>query len=272
MIPILSIIIPCYNHGQYIQDTLDSIKEAKSNFEIEIIIINDGSTDGKTISKLKEIESRGYNVISQINSGLGAARNTGIKAAIGKYILPLDSDNMVLKPYLNDAIELLEQDDFYDIVYGDAFYFGEKSGEWIVGEYNLLKLIPSNYIDACAVFRKSVWEKVGGYDEKIPKMGVEDWDFWLNCSFNGFRFYYLQKPCFRYRVLSTSMIQSFSSTDNKQVKEFIQNKYKKFTDLPAVDFYFGKKLCSNNNFLAKNITANSLIKILFLKLFLKLKK
>lgn len=269
---ILSIIIPCYNHGKYIQDTLDSIESSKDKYNVEVIIINDGSTDQYTIATLKEIEKKGYHVLNQANCGLGAARNNGIKIAKGKYILPLDSDNKVLKPYLNDAIEVLEQDNFYDIVYGDAHYFGEKTGEWIVGEYNLLKLIPSNYIDACAVFRKSVWEKVGGYDEKIPKMGVEDWDFWLNCSFKGFRFYYLPKSCFNYRVLKDSMIRSFSNEDSKKAVEYIEFKYKNYLYLPNLENYYGRKVSGNLKFLNQNLSFKTIIKVLIFKTKSKLKK
>lgn len=272
MNPVLSIIIPCYNHGIYIQDALDSIDMAMDKYSVEVIIVNDGSTDEYTISKLKELENDGRFVLNQENGGLSNARNNGIKLAKGKYILPLDSDNKVLKPYLNDAIDILEKDDFYEIVYGDALYFGEKSGKWIMGEYNLLKFITINYIDACAVYRKSVWEKIGGYDEKMPKIALEDWDFWLNCSFHGFRFFYLQDNCFNYRVLNNSMSRTISEKGNELLSEYIALKYKKYTDLPSLDYYYGKKLCKNNDFLVQNLSVKSIFKLLFIKVDLRLKK
>ncbi len=272
MKPILSIIIPCYNHGQYIQETLDSIESANGKYILEIIIVNDGSTDISTISNLKEIQSKGYTVVNQQNSGLASARNNGIQLAKGKYILPLDSDNKVLKPYLNEAIDILEQNELVDIVYGNAIYFGEKTGQWIVGEYNLLKLIPDNFIDACAVYRKSVWEKLGGYDENMPIMGVEDWDFWLNASFIGFRFYYLNDNCFNYRVLNNSMIHSISDNDREIVKQYIYLKYNQHINLSSLEYYFGKKICNNYHFLIQNLTFNDIVKILFLKFNLRLKK
>ena len=272
MSALLSIVIPCYNHGKYIQETIESIENAKGKYEVEIIIVDDGSTDGLTISKLSELVKKGYFVLYQKNGGLGNARNNGIKLAKGKYILPLDSDNTVLAPYLDDAIEVLEKDHFYDIVYGNAIYFGEKKGNWIVGEYSLLKFIPNNYIDACAVYRKSVWEKLGGYDEKIPKMGVEDWDFWLNCSFNGFRFFYLQKLCFNYRVLKESMIRSFSENDVKSARNYIETKYKNQLSLPDLEYFFAKKMLINDSFLTNNLSVKKLIKILYLKVFSKVNK
>lgn len=65
-----------------------------------------------------------------------------------------------------------------------------------------------NHIDACAVFRKSTWKKVNGYAEDMPYMGNEDWNFWLKCIDNDCSFIFLDKICFQYRVLSTSMIRS----------------------------------------------------------------
>lgn len=272
MSALLSIVIPCYNHGKYIQETIESIENAKGKYDVEIIIVDDGSTDALTISKLSELEDKGYFVLHQKNGGLGNARNNGIKLAKGKYILPLDSDNTVLEPYLDDAIDVLEKDHFYDIVYGNAIYFGEKKGDWIVGEYSLLKFIPNNYIDACAVYRKSVWEKLGGYDEKIPKMGVEDWDFWLNSSFNGFRFFYLQKPCFNYRVLQGSMIRSFSENDIKSARIYIENKYKNHLSFPDLEYYYAKRMLTNESFLTNNLSVKKIFKILFLKVFSKVTK
>jgi glycosyltransferase involved in cell wall biosynthesis len=269
---LVSIVIPCYNHGKYIQETIESIENAKGKYGAEIIIVNDGSTDSFTISILAELEQKGYFVLHQKNGGLGNARNNGVRLAKGKYILPLDSDNTVLEPYLVDAIELLEKDDFYDIVYGNAIYFGERKGDWIVGEYSLLKFITNNYIDACAVYRKSVWEKLGGYDEKIPKMGLEDWDFWLNSSFNGFRFFYLQKPCFNYRVLKESMIRSFSENEMKLSRKYIEFKYKKHLFFPDLEYYYARKMLINDSFLASNLSVKKLIYVLFLKVFSKITK
>ncbi len=73
MNPYLSIVIPCYNHGKYIQETIDSIENAIGKYSIEIIIVNDGSTDALTISKLNDIEKQGYFVLHQKNGGLGNA-------------------------------------------------------------------------------------------------------------------------------------------------------------------------------------------------------
>jgi len=272
MNPILSIIIPCYNHGQYIQDALDSIEKAIDKYTVEVIIVNDGSTDEFTIAKLKDLEKKGWFVLNQLNIGLAKARNNGIKLAKGKYILPLDSDNKVLKPYLNEAIAILEKNEYFDIVYGNAQYFGEKSGDWIVGDYNLFQLVSRNYIDACAVYRISTWEKIGGYDEQMPAMGAEDWDFWVNASFENLKFYYLNDDCFLYRVLKNSMISTLSNNNRKIIAEYIQDKYKKNIDLPGLQYFFLNKFINNTYLLMQNVSGKILIKMVFLKIYLKVKK
>src|SRR5688500_12631026 len=99
--PAISVIIPCYNQGHYLREALESLE--KCNQELfEIIIVNDGSTDSFTNEYTKELESRGYKLIFQQNTGLGQARNNGIKQAVGKYILPLDADNKIYPDYLTE--------------------------------------------------------------------------------------------------------------------------------------------------------------------------
>jgi glycosyltransferase involved in cell wall biosynthesis len=253
--PVLSVIIPCYNHGQYIREALQSVALCTDTALYEIIIINDGSTDEYTVQVLRELEREGYRVIHQPNLGLGAARNNAIKASKGKYILPLDSDNRIRPDYIKEGINVLDNHSEAAVVYGDAEYFGEKKGRWIIGPFNLQKLMLDNYIDACAVFRKSVWERLNGYDANMPFMGYEDWDLWLRFALDGQHFYYVNKVLFDYRVIANSM-----STSNGREAPLFLSTYmdKKYKD------YIGKKYVEE--VLIKNLKEN---KKLFLKLFLR---
>jgi hypothetical protein len=92
------------------------------------------------------------------------------------------------------------------VVYGDAEYFGERSGRWALGPNDLDQLLERNRIDACAGFRKSLWQRVNGYDEHMPVMGYEDWDFWLRCTVAGAGFRHVDEVFFDYRVRKGSMI------------------------------------------------------------------
>jgi glycosyltransferase involved in cell wall biosynthesis len=264
--PIISIIIPCYNHGIFIEETIESIEKARDKYDIEIIIVNDGSTDDYTIKVLRILEERGYFILNQINGGLGNARNNGIKISKGKYILPIDSDNLLQKPYVSDAIEILEKEENVDIVYGNALFFGERKGDWLVEEYSFEKLKSGNYIDACAVYRRKVWEQTGGYDEKMPKMGLEDWDFWINSSVNNFKFQHIDKFCFSYRVLNNSMIHQFNNYDYQMSYFYLNAKYKGIINNQIII----KQIYTNINqdwLVAKNlITIKTIVKILIEKL------
>lgn len=224
MTPVVSIIIPCYNQGIFLDEALQSVSQGTGKGLSEIIIVNDGSTDESTLNRLKELSAKGYTVINQTNKGLGAARNAGIRAATGTYILPLDSDNKIKSEYILEGIKLLDSDPSLDVVYSNAEYFGEKKGIWESGEFNLQRLMIENYIDACAIFRKSTWEKVGGYDEKMPVMGYEDWDLWLKIAFQNGKFTFVNKALFYYRYSAKSMIRSVQKDRLFVAYEYMEKK------------------------------------------------
>ena len=201
----ISIIIPCYNHGHLIQDAIDSVLQCQG-ISYEIIIVNDGSTDDYTITKITELESLGYNIVTHENHGLGYTRNAGIRQARGKYILPLDADNKIKPEYIYKSLKILNNG-LADIVYANPIFFGEiiSTRKFKTKDFNSTRLFFGNYIDACAIYRKEVWVKVGGYEEKMPIQGHEDWEFWLNAHINNFKFYHINEELYYYRILSNSM-------------------------------------------------------------------
>ena len=224
--PVLSVVIPCYNQGIFLKDALESLE--KCNKELfEIIIVNDGSTDQFTNDYLLSLSNSGYHVVFQHNMGLGAARNTGIKLAKGEYILPLDSDNRIHPGYIEKGIEILAKDKATAVVYSKANYFGDKTGISEPGSFNLQRLMIGNYIDACAVVRKSVIESVGMYDN-MKIMGYEDWDLWLRIAFAGYKFHYIEEPLFDYRVNAGSMMKNLNADIKKQneIEAYFMDKYK----------------------------------------------
>jgi glycosyltransferase involved in cell wall biosynthesis len=222
----VSIIIPCYNQGRFIADALKSIA-ACDPAKIEVIVINDGSTELQTNEILQALSIGGTKVIFQHNKGLAAARNAGIKIAKGEFILPLDADNMIRPQYIEQGLALMDQHPDVAVVYGNANYFGIKTGLWRPGSFNLQRLMISNYIDACALIRKSVLDDVGYYDEQMKFMGWEDWDRWLAIAFHGFRFHYLDETVFDYRVEERSMITSLYNKYEKPnyLENYVHSKY-----------------------------------------------
>jgi len=244
----LSIIIPCFNDGQFLKEAVASVTACPDQI-YEIIIVNDGSTDSLTHQVLNELRSNGYQVIDQPNQGAPAARNTGIRLAKGEYILPLDADNRIRTAYIYKGIEILDRYPDVAVVYGDVEHFGEEihaleelpdfsvpydvisfeSGFRAVQripDFNLSWLINHNYIDMCAVFRKSVWDECGPYDINMPFGCYDDWDLWLSIAKKGYRFYHIPEILFEYRVKPTSLsTASRSEEKNKVVHRYLASKH-----------------------------------------------
>ena len=202
----VSIIIPCYNHGAMLREALASVEEVRNANVLEVIIVDDGSSEAETTRILNEVAEAGYRVLPQSNRGVGAARNAGIRLAKGEFILPLDSDNRLRDVYLNEGVSLLKKHPSIGVIYTDAEYFGDRSGRWHVPNFNLSSLLRMNFIDACALYRKKLWEELGGYDEQAVCIGLEDWDFWLRVAWHGGSFVHLPKIGFDYRVRRGSLI------------------------------------------------------------------
>jgi len=254
MNPRVSIIIPCYNHGQYIREAIDSVEKVTDKSLYEIIIVNDGSKDKYTIEMMDKLAAEGYQVINQANQGLGRTRNNGIRLAKGDYILPLDSDNRIRPEYIYESIKILDSNPEIAMVYGDAEFFGDKSKRHVVGEFNLQNMMVENQIDACAVYRKSVWEAVGGYDEKMPIMGYEDWDMWMNMTFKHYKFHYVPEILFDYRVLGNSMLRSISVSNKKRLFKYMDEKYKGYLNMDHMNQEL-MKLCGRNKKVALKLVA-----------------
>jgi glycosyltransferase involved in cell wall biosynthesis len=225
MKPLLSIIIPCYNSEKTLGETLASVYN--QNFENwEAIIVNDGSKDNlESVAQYWAEKDKRFRYFEKKNGGLGSARNYGIRKAKGEFILPLDSDNMVRPNFFGNALKIFRTDEKIGVIYGDAQYFGERDTVWQVGNYNKFRLSHSNYIDACAIIRQSLFHELGGYDEDLPYQGHEDWEFWLKIITADYRFYYLKEITFDYRVSGSSMIKSFDQEMLSSNVEYIKRKH-----------------------------------------------
>ena len=200
----LSIVIPCHDDGEFLIEAVASAERSAPE-AAELIIVNDGSREARTLEILSLLRQAGYHVIDQDNAGLAAARNRGIGEARGRYLLPLDADNRLHPGFPQAALRILDADAEVGIVYGDRQEIGCRSGRVAVPELDLDSLLRSNFIDACAVLRREVWEQCGGYDGGMPAMGWEDWDLWLGAAERGWRFHRLPDVTFDYRVRPGSM-------------------------------------------------------------------
>ena len=201
--PTVSVIIPCFNHGEFIDEAVDSVlRQTIQNFEI--IIVNDGSTDHKTRETLKNYQRNKTTIFHTENRGPAAARNFGIAKSQGEFILPLDADDKIGEDYLETGVEILKSHPKLGIVYCEAEFFGkEKRGKWNLPEYSYPEILYENQIFCSGLFRRVDWEKVGGYDEEMV-FGLEDYDFWLSLIETGKGVFRIPKTMFFYRYQSHS--------------------------------------------------------------------
>lgn len=219
----ISIVIPCFNHGEYLQEAVCSVTQIVRD-DIELIVVDDGSTDERTVREMDHLRGQGIKVVQQENRGLAAARNAGILASQGEYIFPLDADDRLRPNWIDQGIQILDSNPQIGVVYGDAQCFGTRGGRWHVGPFEPDWLLRCNYIHASALFRHSVWEQNRGYDGTMPVQGFEDWDFWLGALEHGWLFAYMSEIFFDYRQAEESM-NTRSREFEKQVEEFIAKKH-----------------------------------------------
>jgi len=205
-VPKVSVIIPCYNLGVFLDEAIASVW-AQTFTDYEIIVVDDGSDDPVTLEKLAELKATGLQIIKTDNHGVSAARNRGISEAHGKYILPLDADDRIAATYLEKAVDIIEQRPDIGIVYCEAELFGALQGPWVIPGFSLPHQLLDNLIFSAALFRKVDWKHAGGYDETL-RAGWEDWDFWLRILESGCGVYRLSEALFNYRIRPCSREQS----------------------------------------------------------------
>lgn len=205
--PTISIVIPCFNHGEFLREAVDSVMRLNRS-DFELIVVDDGSNDDRTPREVNELAAQGVYVIRQENRGLAAARNVAVSAARGHYIFPLDADDRIRSSWIDRGVQILNENPEIGVVYGDAHCFGARSDQWITGPFDSHRLLRMSFIHASALYRRRIWEENGGYDGKMPVQGMEDWDFYLGAMEQGWEFFYIPEVFFEYRQAEGSMVHS----------------------------------------------------------------
>lgn len=232
----ISVIMPCYNDGKYIMEAIDSIeKQTYQNWEL--IIVDDGSDDEETKRIINEIQNPKIKVFHTEHLRPAGARNYGIQKAEGTYILPVDSDDRIHEEYMEKAVKMIESNPRIGVVYCKAELFGEKSGSWNLPEYSFKHMLLDNIVFVTALFYKSDWEKVGGFNTSMAQ-GMEDYDFWLSilglereiCQIPEVLFYYRIKPVSRTTNFQDNCVQVQNTYQQIYYnhKEFYQKHYDEY--------------------------------------------
>jgi glycosyltransferase involved in cell wall biosynthesis len=206
--PTVSIVVPCYNGGQFLDALVASIR-AQTFRDFETIIVDDGSTDVATREKLAALPAD-IQVVRQENGGLSSARNAGFRAAQAQIVLPLDCDDTLEPTHLAETVPLLlRAPPEIGFVFAYERLVGARSG--IMEFYfNPFDQLFANRMSYCLLMRKSVWENAGGYDETM-RDGYEDWEFNIRIAKCGYQGICVPKPLVNYLVSNSGMLMSKSS-------------------------------------------------------------
>jgi glycosyltransferase involved in cell wall biosynthesis len=202
--PLVSVVVPTYNYGRFIGETLDSLR-AQTYEEWECVVVDDGSTDDteQVVARSAAADAR-VRYLRQPNQRQAVAKNTGLADARGRYVQFLDADDLLEPRKLERQVEFMEATPEADIVYGGARYFHtERPAERLYGMFGeeapwmpelsgagravVLPLVRMNIMAInAALVRREVFDDVGPFDPVLPP--VEDWDYWLRCALAGKRF------------------------------------------------------------------------------------
>ena len=248
---LVSVIIPCYNASLYIEETIRSVLD-QSYVNVEIIVVNDGSTDNslEIINKYAKINK--VILIDKANGGVSSARNEGLRRARGKYIALLDADDIWLKNNLKQKIEKLEEQKDFLFVYSDMIEFFEDGSATTVHGFNTdeftnaylkQEALPVPGVCSNIVFKRSMAnEKELFFDEKLSTAADQDFMIFLSSYGKGS---YISQTLWKYRILGSSMSRKVASIEKDQL--YSMNKYN------------GLKLYKNNAFRRMCFSKNYLI-------------
>jgi glycosyltransferase involved in cell wall biosynthesis len=220
MHPTVSVIIPCYNHAQYLADCIKSVR-LQTFQDFEILVVNDCGTDN-----IREVcRDLGVSIHSHYeNKGVSAARNSGIRKASGDYIMCLDADDMINEHYLERLVHRMEADRL-DMVGSWLITFGDGNIIWWGHSRNAVtfsELRVANRTHSGTLFRKSMWKALNGFDETM-RHGLEDWEFWLRAVQKGYKLGIHQEALYLYRKGSGTLFD-VGKAKEPQIREYIYNK------------------------------------------------
>lgn len=201
-VPAVSVVVPCYNGGRFIDQLLDSLSRQTFR-DFELIIVDDGSRDD-TRAKLATLD-KSVQIILQDNQGPGAARNTGIARARAPIVLALDCDDTLDPTFLQETASLMQSAP-PDV--GFIFTHERLTGLRQGTEPRYFKLFDQlfiNRVPSCVMFRKKAWSDVGGYDAAMRE-GYEDWEFTIALAAAGYRALVIPRALFTYRVSNEGLL------------------------------------------------------------------
>jgi len=201
--PEVTVVIPCYNQGEFVDDAILSVFE-QTVASFEVVIVDDGSDDATTPALLDALDWPRTTVIHQDNAGLAGARNTGIREGRGEFVVPLDADDELRPLFLEHLVAALRSAPDAAFAHCWAELFGDVEVVWATRPWNRYQILVANSVVGCVLLRRIAWEDVGGYDPTMVS-GNEDWELWVRLAIAGWSAVDVPEPLFRYRKHGVSM-------------------------------------------------------------------
>lgn len=221
----VAVVIPYYRHEQFITDTLESVAQQTRPVD-KVIVVDDGSPiplrPSLSQSNLK------LQIFRQAHGGLASARNFGFEAADTEYVIPLDSDDLLCKDFVETTLSVAQETQA-PIVYCDIETFGAEAAVYRHPEYDFMRLCRGNYIVATSLIRSSTFQAVRringhGYDQVVSNLGgYEDHLFYLEAGAIGMYATHVPRVLFRYRRRQGSMLQHARSRF-PVIREYMRHK------------------------------------------------
>ncbi|MCW2119435.1 glycosyltransferase family 2 protein [Flavobacterium sp. 7A] len=240
----VTVVIPCYNDGKYIAEALQSIYN-QTLLPEKIIIVDDGS-GMETQKMLAKINHPLLQIIRQENQGVSVARNSAIAIAQTDFIVNLDADDYYESTFIEKAVAILDGDSKIGMVSSFCRAFINSKTLEIIKPLGgtVTDFIVVNNGRASAMFRKSCWEKVGGFDEKMIS-GYEDWEFWIAVTKNSWSMSIIPEVLSHYRIKKSSRDRTAIINHDFELRNYIFNKHRDVY-ISNFEFYCGELLRQNS--------------------------
>lgn len=223
----VSVIISCYKQAHFLGEALLSIVD-QTYKNWECIIVDDGSPDDteKVAKGWCNYDSR-IRYIHQENGGLSSARNFGIQNASSDFILTLDADDKYEPTFIEKGLSVLNESQEIGVVSSWVLRFKDSKEISVIkpNGKTIEDFLFQNAANGTSLFRKTCWEAVGGYDEKM-KTGYEDWDFYIRVCAYGWNVYIIPEILFFYRQHDFSMRLNAYANHDKEIRKYLYLKHK----------------------------------------------